>query len=192
MTTVLASHGMTFAARYEKPFTDNGLDLSKEDGIAESDIVRTETRLGVRLPQALRDFYLKAGGHKLCPAYHHLVDLAEMKVKATVTSTLVLAGQSDVQTGAPLDLYMPSAHEMIRLTSCNDGTDGYLVLERLAGSVSDVDCVSAACPASGGSATAGYGSCGTNCDCGLCWYCESGTYRYGGSGSNGCFRGCVF
>lgn len=72
---------MTFAARYEKLFTDNGLNLSKEDGIPESDIIRAETRLGVRLPQALRDFYLKAGEHELCQAYHHLVDLAEMDFK---------------------------------------------------------------------------------------------------------------
>jgi hypothetical protein len=33
-------------------------------------------------------------------------------------------------------------------------------------------------------------ACGTDCDCGHCNYCESGTCRYGGEGPYGCYRGC--
>jgi hypothetical protein len=34
------------------------------------------------------------------------------------------------------------------------------------------------------------GKCSTDCDCGHCNYCESGTCRYGGEGPYGCYRGC--
>ena len=46
----------------------------------------------------------------------------------------------------------------------------------------------------GGGGGGGDDQCGTNCDCGHCWYCEkqsSGNVcRYGGEGPYGCYRGC--
>ncbi|MBW2223050.1 MAG: hypothetical protein JRF54_02325 [Deltaproteobacteria bacterium] len=60
-------------------------------------------------------------------------------------------------------------------------------LQRLEGGVTADDCESSTCTSGGGS---GPVSCGTDCDCGRCWYCESGTCRYGGEGEFGCFRGC--
>ena len=59
-------------------------------------------------------------------------------------------------------------------------------LTRAVGSLSAEDCESSACTAGG----QGSVSCGTDCDCGRCWYCESGTCRYAGEGPYGCFRGC--
>jgi hypothetical protein len=40
------------------------------------------------------------------------------------------------------------------------------------------------------SSSSGGSKCGTDCDCGRCSYCESGTCRYGGEGPYGCYRGC--
>ena len=73
---------------------------------------------------------------------------------------------------------------------CTDQkSTGTVVYELVDPSVTDNYCNSSACPQPGGS-TGGSGSCGTDCDCGHCWYCESGTCRYGGEGASGCYRGC--
>lgn len=61
-----------------------------------------------------------------------------------------------------------------------------LPLQRLVGAVVEEDCTGGFC---GGGAITG---CGTDCDCGRCWYCENDTCRYGGEGEFGCFRGCPF
>ncbi|MEM7233317.1 MAG: hypothetical protein AAF517_14160 [Planctomycetota bacterium] len=67
--------------------------------------------------------------------------------------------------------------------SCN------VPLNRLGGDAVDTgDCDSAACTAGG----TGPVACGTDCDCGRCWYCEDGACHYGGEGPFGCFRGCPF
>jgi hypothetical protein len=34
------------------------------------------------------------------------------------------------------------------------------------------------------------GTCGSDCDCGHCQYCERGTCYYAGEGPYGCYRGC--
>jgi formylglycine-generating enzyme required for sulfatase activity len=60
-------------------------------------------------------------------------------------------------------------------------------LRRLSGSLTEDDCTSNKC--SGGGPIVG---CGTDCDCGHCWYCDGGTCRYGGEGPYGCYRGCPF
>ena len=77
--------------------------------------------------------------------------------------------------------------------TCPNGSSGAVQLKRLPpedGGVTDNYCNSAACPQKGG-ATGGAGSCGTDCDCGECWYCESGSCYYGGQGPTGaCYRGC--
>jgi hypothetical protein len=63
-----------------------------------------------------------------------------------------------------------------------------LYLTRAVGSVNEADCTTGTCTAGGtGSIT-----CGTDCDCGHCWYCENNTCRYGGEGPYGCYRGCPF
>lgn len=59
-------------------------------------------------------------------------------------------------------------------------------LRRAAGAVDATLCTSGTCSAGG----TGEIGCGTDCDCGRCWYCESGTCRYGGEGPFGCTRGC--
>ena len=51
--------------------------------------------------------------------------------------------------------------------------------------INNSDCESSASASDGGN-----DACGTDCDCGRCWYCESGTCRYGGEGPYGCYRGC--
>jgi hypothetical protein len=115
------------------------------------------------------------------------------KVNATVKDTLILGGQTDVDPSFEFTMLLvggPSGNELMRPVQCNDGSNGYVYLERLAGDVGEDYCVSEACPAPGGSTGGGYGSCGTDCDCGTCWYCESGTCRYGGEGPYGCYAGC--
>lgn len=61
-----------------------------------------------------------------------------------------------------------------------------LPTNRLEGAVDESDCTGGSCSAGG----TGDIDCGTDCDCGRCWYCESGTCRYGGEGPYGCYRGC--
>jgi hypothetical protein len=61
-----------------------------------------------------------------------------------------------------------------------------LHLQRLVGGVTEADCTSATCTAGGSGAITG---CGTDADCGKCWYCDAGTCRYGGEGPYGCYRG---
>jgi hypothetical protein len=61
-----------------------------------------------------------------------------------------------------------------------------LVLQRLVGGVTEADCVSTTCTAGGNGDITG---CGTDADCGRCWYCDAGTCRYGGEGPYGCYRG---
>jgi len=115
------------------------------------------------------------------------------KVNATVKDTLILSGQQDVDPSFQFTMLMVDASGELRLwrpARCADNTTGYIVLERIPASVDTDDCVSAACPKPGGAPATGWGSCGTDCDCGQCWYCESGTCRYGGEGPYGCYRGC--
>jgi hypothetical protein len=115
------------------------------------------------------------------------------KIAATVRNTLVLGGQTDV-SNVQVSLYFQSDRRIFRATTCSPSGNGLLFLDRVVGTATDNDCVSAACPAAGGSSSDGYGSCGTDCDCGRCWYCDksggSGTCRYGGEGPYGCYRGC--
>jgi len=63
-----------------------------------------------------------------------------------------------------------------------------LPLDRVPGAVSEEDCTGGTCSAGG----SGDVDCGTDCDCGRCWYCESDICRYGGEGAYGCYRGCGF
>ena len=64
-----------------------------------------------------------------------------------------------------------------------------MTLNRLVGQVTEEDCTSITCSAGGSGTITG---CGTDCDCGHCWYCDNGTCRYGGEGQYGCYRGCPF
>jgi hypothetical protein len=110
-------------------------------------------------------------------------------VSATVTSTVILGGETDVASGQDLNLYLTGDDSLLRGAECRDGSTGLLQLKRASGELTDDYCVSDSCPADG-AADGGYGSCGTDCDCGRCWYCESGECRYGGEGPYGCYRGC--
>jgi hypothetical protein len=119
------------------------------------------------------------------------------KVHATVKDTLVLSGQTDVDPSYSVTMLMLleemntyGADILMMESPCTDGSSAYVYLGRVSGNVSSDDCVSSACPAPG--TASGYGTCGTDCDCGRCWYCESGTCRYGGEGPYGCYRGCTW
>ena len=66
-------------------------------------------------------------------------------------------------------------------------TDCPFPMNRITGSDVDVeDCTKGTCSSGGTGAI----ECGTDCDCGRCWYCDDGTCRYGGEGPYGCYRGC--
>jgi hypothetical protein len=100
-------------------------------------------------------------------------------VTSTTTATFTYLQRTDV-SGEPLQW----------LVSCANGSVGYVNLQRVPGTVMDNYCNSVDCPQPGG-ATGGAGSCGADCDCGTCWYCESGSCHYGGQSSAGiCYRGC--
>ncbi|MCK5806511.1 MAG: hypothetical protein KAI66_27020, partial [Lentisphaeria bacterium] len=114
------------------------------------------------------------------------------KVSATVKDTLIFGGQQDVEYGFEFDMYLTTDGDdtyLYKGTQCSDQSSGFIVLQRIAFDVTENYCHSDACPQDGGS-TGGSGSCGTDCDCGHCWYCESSTCYYGGEGSYGCYRGC--
>ena len=101
--------------------------------------------------------------------------------------TIVIGGQTDVDPDFSLWIMMVEATagtQLWRRAPCNDQSNGYIVLQRVASDVTGDYCISSACTNSNA------GSCGTDCDCGHCWYCESGTCRYGGEGPYGCYRGC--
>jgi hypothetical protein len=112
------------------------------------------------------------------------------KVHVTAKDTLIEGGQQDVDNNFKFDMmFIPKTtsgvSRLARPAPCSDGTNNYLTIDRIAADVTGDYCVSSACPASGATA-----SCGGDCDCGHCWYCESGTCRYGGEGPYGCYRGC--
>jgi len=114
------------------------------------------------------------------------------RVDATVKDTIIYGGQADVTYGYEFVMYLVSdgtTTVLYKRTQCNDQSYGYILMESIARDVTDNYCHSDACPQPGG-ATGGSGSCGTDCDCGHCWYCEGGTCRYGGEGPYGCYRGC--
>src|SRR5690606_4932932 len=77
--------------------------------------------------------------------------------------------------------YYRDPEALVWVSSCETP----VVLRRLEGAVTEADCNSGSCAAGG----SGPVSCGTDCDCGRCWYCDSGTCRYGGEGPYGCYRG---
>lgn len=99
------------------------------------------------------------------------------EINGTVTSTAVIDGSSD-----SFDYYMQFDGTQMYWGSCA------LPLERVPGAVDEADCTGGTCSAGG----TGDVDCGTDCDCGRCWYCESGTCRYGGEGPYTCYRGCGF
>jgi hypothetical protein len=114
------------------------------------------------------------------------------ELRLNVRSTVILGGQQDVDPNVTRQLYLGDRDHLLHPISCPDGSASFQVMERMAGpEVTEDMCFSAACPRSGqGGGGSGLGQCGTNCDCGHCWYCESGTCRYGGEGPSGCYRGC--
>lgn len=59
-----------------------------------------------------------------------------------------------------------------------------IVMYRLAGDISESDCVSKTC----GDGSTYSADCNYDGDCGRCWYCDDGTCRYGGEGPYGCYR----
>ena len=100
------------------------------------------------------------------------------ELNGTVSSTAVIDGSRD-----SYDFVMQYDGTRLYWGSCP------VPLDRLSGdAVDDGDCTGGTCSAGG----TGDIDCGTDCDCGRCWYCESGTCRYGGEGPYTCYRGCGF
>jgi hypothetical protein len=85
---------------------------------------------------------------------------------------------------------------------CQGGGGGTILFKPTDAGATDSLCNSTGCtaPASLTSCASGSGSsggvkggqqCGTDCDCGECWYCQSGTCYYAGVGAEGvCIGGC--
>jgi hypothetical protein len=99
------------------------------------------------------------------------------EITGTISGTAVIDGSVD-----SYDYYMVFDGEQMQWGSCS------LPLQRLPGGVDESDCTGGVCSAGG----SGDVDCGTDCDCGRCWYCETDTCRYGGEGPYGCYRGCGF
>jgi hypothetical protein len=59
------SSRMGFREQYRRIFERLGRPLSARDGIPDQTIAAAEKKLGVRLPRALRDYYLVAGGERV-------------------------------------------------------------------------------------------------------------------------------
>jgi hypothetical protein len=116
------------------------------------------------------------------------------RVSANVKVTSAIGGVKDVGSTTDTlyaDVKLGSPAFLMTRRSCLNGSAEDLYFDRSAGTMSNDYCVSSLCPASG-SSSGGYGSCSADCDCGQCWYCESGTCRYAGAGPYGCYRGCSF
>ena len=59
--------------RYRTAFAALDRPLRPKDGVPEKRVAEGERRLGIRLPRALRDYYLVAGSHRFNDAHHHLL-----------------------------------------------------------------------------------------------------------------------
>lgn len=72
-----------FCDRYCQLFAALGRPLTSRDGIKESEITTVERKLGVRLPNSLRDYYLGAGKERLFnSAFNRLLPLKECTVES--------------------------------------------------------------------------------------------------------------
>lgn len=69
---------MSYETLYQKLFADAGLTLHSEDACSAEALEAAEDRLGVRLPEALRDYYRVAGNHTLGRAHNRLLSLSEL------------------------------------------------------------------------------------------------------------------
>ncbi len=56
---------MNLRDEYSRLFAKLGLPLSKRDGIPATNLVKAESKLGICLPRALRDYYLVAGRERI-------------------------------------------------------------------------------------------------------------------------------
>ena len=61
------------ALRYRTAFAALDRPLKAKDGVPEKRVADAERRLGIRIPRALRDYYLIAGAHRFNDAHHHLL-----------------------------------------------------------------------------------------------------------------------
>src|SRR5260370_818934 len=60
-----------FSEQYRAIFATVGYHLTAKDGTPESDIQVAQERLGIALPDALRSYYLVAGGEKSFNTVHN-------------------------------------------------------------------------------------------------------------------------
>ncbi len=99
------------------------------------------------------------------------------EISGVIHNTAVIDGSTD-----SYDYYMQYDGERMYWGGCA------LPLDRVPGAVDESDCTGGTCSQGG----TGDEDCGTDCDCGRCWYCEIDICRYGGEGAYGCYRGCGF
>jgi uncharacterized protein (TIGR02996 family) len=61
------------ALRYRAAFAALDRPLTPKDGVSEKRVAEGERRLGIRLPRALRDYYLVAGSHRFNQVHNNLL-----------------------------------------------------------------------------------------------------------------------
>jgi hypothetical protein len=60
-----------FTDSYRETFANVGFQLRSEDGCASADIERAETRLGLKIPLSLKEYYLLSGGERRVNQSHN-------------------------------------------------------------------------------------------------------------------------
>ena len=104
-----------------------------------------------------------------------------LQIRETTVVPSIIAG--DVYNSQLTQVYYPE-HDAFWV----EGFCGFWMVRLIGGGyheINDTDCGSSVTSVGGGD-----NQCGTDCDCGHCWYCDGGTCRYGGEGPYGCYRGC--
>jgi hypothetical protein len=91
-----------FATVYQDTFKQLGMELRTEDGIPESEIAVAEGKIGVRLPAALRDYYLVAGNERRLNRIHNRLYEPEKWVVHLDNLVFMEENQAVVFWGVPL------------------------------------------------------------------------------------------
>src|SRR5215831_2100784 len=73
----------TYEDLYRQTFARLGVHLSSKDGVPPDQVAARERKLGLRLPTALRDYYVVAGRERsLNNAHNRLIPLKDLEVHA--------------------------------------------------------------------------------------------------------------
>jgi uncharacterized protein (TIGR02996 family) len=77
--------------RYRTAFAALDRPLTPRDGVPEKRVAEAERGLGIRLPRALRDYYLVAGSHRFNQAHHNLLPPREWSL---ASGTVMFLGEN--------------------------------------------------------------------------------------------------